>query len=248
MKHVVLVGATDGIGRALASEYLRRGWRVGVVGRDEEKLDRVLGELRERHAGGRMVGVTCDVATAEDCGAAFDDALLALGQMDLLVYCAGAMLPEDSPAARAEAARVDMAVNVVGAVQWIERAADYFVSLGRGRVAAIGSVAGDRGRKGFPVYGASKAALHQYMEGVRHRLHGSGVGVSTIKPGWVATRMLDPALTDHRLTIGVERAARLVANGLDRGRESFFVPRRWGLVSLVLRSMPRFIYKRMAPP
>ena len=248
MKHVVLVGATDGIGRALASEYLRRGWRVCVVGRDREKLDGVLAELREEEPGGRVIGTVCDVAARGPCIEAFRGTLREMGQMDLLVYCAGAMAPEGDAESRARAAAVDMAVNVVGAVHWLELAADYFQSLGRGRVAAIGSVAGERGRKGAPVYGASKAALHQYMEGLRHRLHGSGLGVSTIKPGWVATRMLREEAHGSRLTIPVERAAEIIADGLDRGRESFYVPRRWAPVAWALRVTPRFLYKRMAPP
>lgn len=248
MKHVVVVGATDGIGRALAGEYLGRGWRVGLVGRDEVKLGRVRSALREAEPGGRMVTVTCDVTREDDCATGFQEVVRGLGQMDLLVYCAGVMRPEDTPEARAAAAAVEMAVNVVGAIRWLEPAADYLLSLGRGRLAAIGSVAGERGRKGHPVYGASKAALHAYMEGLRHRLHGTGIGVSVVKPGWVATRMLPDALHESRMAVSPGDAARAIADGLARGRESFFVPRRWAIVAGGLRAMPRFLHKRIAPP
>ncbi|HSR41264.1 MAG TPA: SDR family NAD(P)-dependent oxidoreductase, partial [Longimicrobiales bacterium] len=135
-----------------------------------------------------------------------------------------------------------------GAIHVLERAADYFEAAGGGRIAAIGSVAGDRGRRGHPVYGASKAALHQYLEGLRHRLHGSGVGVTTVKPGWVRTRMLGEEAAGSRLAVDVDRAAEDVIRGLRQGRDVFYVPWWWGTVALALRVMPRTVYKRIAPP
>ncbi|HZD04296.1 MAG TPA: SDR family NAD(P)-dependent oxidoreductase [Longimicrobiales bacterium] len=249
MKHVVLVGATDGIGRALAASYLRRGWRVGLVGRDPGKLERVAGELRVREPEGMVATVACDVRDAGRVPGAFQDVLRALGQMDLLVYCAGVMPPygEDLDDRLAGIAPI-FEVNVQGAIRFLELAADYFEAAGEGRLAAIGSMAGVRGRRGHPVYGASKAALHQYLEGLRHRLHRSGVGVTTVEPGWVRTRMLDAGKARSRAAVDAERAAEIIARGLDRGRDVLFVPRWWALVAAVLRLMPRPLFKRLAPP
>lgn len=247
MKRVVLVGATDGIGRALAREYLERGWWVGVVGRDAHKLERVVGRLRTEVAGGVVEGAVCDVADPEAVGPAFEAIVQALGQVDLLVYCAGVMPPEHDLRSRLEAVSSILDVNVEGAVRWLELGAEHMRAVGRGRLAAIGSMAGERGRKGAPAYGASKAALHEYLEGLRHRLHGTGIGVSTAKPGWVKTRMLPASSSGSPLAIDAERAARIIADRLARGSESFFVPRWWGLIALGLRLTPRFLYKRIAP-
>ncbi|MGD2068382.1 MAG: SDR family NAD(P)-dependent oxidoreductase [Gemmatimonadota bacterium] len=247
MKRVVLVGATDGIGRALAREYLERGWWVGVVGRDALKLERVVGELRTGVDGGVVEGAVCDVADAEAAAPAFESIVKALGQLDLLVYCAGVMPPEHDLRSRLDAVSSILDVNVEGAVRWLELGADHMGSVGGGRLAAIGSMAGERGRKGAPAYCASKAALHEYLEGLRHRLHGSGIGVSTAKPGWVRTRMLPAESSGSPLAVDPGRAARIIADRLARGSESFFVPRWWGLVALALRLTPRFLYKRIAP-
>lgn len=248
MKHVVLVGATDGIGRALASAYLRRGWRVGILGRSPEKLDRVMAELRAEEPEGMVRGVACDVREPERVAEAFDEILRRLGQMDLLVYCAGTMPPwGEELEERLEGVRPTLEVNVTGAVHVLERAADYFRAAGRGRVAALGSVAGERGRKGHPVYGASKAALHQYLEGLRHRLHPRGVGVTTVKPGWVRTRMLGDAAARSPAAVEPERAAEAIVRGLERGRDVFYVPWWWGLVALGLRLAPRWLFKRFGP-
>ena len=271
MRHVVLVGATDGMGLALAREYAGRSWRVAVMGRDRDKVQDVVNTLSEEHPGGTVVGGVLDVADAEAVVPALESTLDTLGQMDLLVYCAGVLeetstgRPADTAAdtgpgahpvaaptapdgsVASNAARSMFAVNTLGAIAVMEWAACYFVQAGQGHVAALGSVAGDRGRKGNPAYGASKAALHQYLEGMRARLHPHGVRVSTVKPGWVRTRMLGD-VPGFPPSISAPRAAELIRRGLDAGRESFYVPAWWEVVTLVLRLMPRFLFKRMAPP
>ncbi len=247
MKRVLLVGATDGIGRVLALHYADLGWYVGVVGRSPKKVDAVVAAVTAR-APQPAVGVVADVTDPDAVERGFREAISSLGQMDLLIYCAGVMPPGDTPDERIRGLGLTLDVNVRGAIHWLERGAEYFEALGAGRLAGIGSVAGTRGRKGHPVYGASKAALHAYLEGLRHRLHGSGVGVSTVMAGRVRTRMLDPAAAQSVMAVDAERAAVLIARGLKRGREVFFVPARWGLVALVLRALPRWLFKRVAPP
>ncbi len=254
VRHVVLVGATDGIGRALAAAYLERSWRVAVVGRSPAKVDATLADLAAAFPGSTVVGGVLDVTERASVVPAMEATLAALGQMDLLVYCAGTMEGEgrtrppdaDGVAAASDAALL-LAVNFLGAVDVLEWGARYFTEAGTGRLAAIGSVAGDRGRKGSPIYAAAKAALHQYLEALRHRLHPAGVGVTTIKPGWVSTRMLGE-VPRFPPAISPERAARLIVGKLDRGRDGFYVPAWWGPLSLVLRAVPRPLYKRVAPP
>lgn len=245
MKHVLLVGATDGIGLALAREYLERRWRVAVVGRNEEKLGRVIDELRPRDPSAHVSGIVCDVTDGGRVAPAFDEAVRALGQLDLLVYCAGIMTTGADADERGWAARGMFEVNTAGAVHFLELGADYMADAGKGQLAAIGSVAGDRGRKGNRAYGASKAGLHAYLEGLRHRLHGSGVTVSTVKPGWVKTRMLEE---DRPGAIEPDDAAASIADRLQGRREVFYVPAWWRGVATILRWMPRFLFKRFGPP
>jgi NAD(P)-dependent dehydrogenase (short-subunit alcohol dehydrogenase family) len=247
VKHVLLVGGTDGLGLALAREYLARGARVCLIGRSSSKVERRLEELRHGRSGSRVSGVVCDVTDAASIDAAFAAALRELGQLDLLLYCAGVMRPAGSLRERLEGAAEMLEVNTLGAIRFLERGADHLQTLGRGRVAAIGSIAGVRGRKGNPGYGASKAALHAYLEGLRHRLHGTGVAVSTVKPGFVRTRMLADA-PRFPPALAPEDAARRIVDGLERGRDEFFVPRWWALVAAALRLLPVALHKRLAPP
>ena len=248
MKHVVLAGATDGIGLALAREYAQGGWRVALLGRDPARLDAAVSAARSVSSGETVVGVAWDAVDPDRAGPAFGEAAGALGQVDLFVYVAGLHLTGEGPEGRGEAASRMMEVNVTGAMRLLEHAAEYMGAAGRGRLAGVGSISGDRGRKGHPAYGASKVALETYLEALRHRLHGTGVGVSTVKPGFVRTRMLREDAPAFPPAISAEDAARRIARRLERGREVFYVPAWWALVSYALRLSPRFLYKRLAPP
>lgn len=246
MNHVLLVGATDGIGLALARLFLERRSKVAIVGREPDKLQAVLEELRPASTPGSLCGIVCDVRDGGRAPDAFEEAIRQMGRLDWMVYCAGVRRTTQDPATVAYAAQETMDVNVVGAVQWCELAADYLTSVEKGAIAALGSVAGERGRKGNPAYNASKAALHIYMEGLRHRLHGTGVRVVTVKLGPVTTRVLGGR--NSRLAIEVNQAARLIARGMDSRTEVFYVPRRWWLATKVLRMMPGFLFNRIGPP
>lgn len=245
---VVLCGATDGIGLALARLYAARGWPVGILGRDASKLAGVAAELR---SGGATVATSpCDVRISALAESGFAGVVAAIGGMDLFVYCAGVLHHGDGVTSNAAADRETFEVNALGAAHLLGLAADWFRVAGRGHLAAIGSIAGDRGRRGHPAYTASKAALHGYLEGLRNRLHPFGVRVTTIKPGFVRTRMLSRRASGGwpAGSITAEEAARLIARGLDRGREVFYVPRWWALVAFGLRHTPRFVFKRLGPP
>lgn len=244
MRHVLLVGATDGIGLALAREYLRHRWRVGIIGRDADKLERVRSGLRSDFADPSLACVACDVTDVDRVESAFEEGLRALGQLDLLVYCAGIMRSADNPDGRGRTARQMFSVNAAAAAHFLELGAGYLREVGAGQLAALGSVAGDRGRKGNPAYGASKAGLHAYLEGLRHRMHGTGVTVSTVKPGWVRTRML---ARDFRIAIEPEDAAQRIHDGLQRRREVLYVPWWWRFVGFTLRWSPRFLMHRFGP-
>jgi len=246
---VLLVGATDGLGRALAREYLRRRWHVCIVGRDAGKLDEVLAALARETPEAAVTGIRCDVTDRGSIAAAFADGVASLGgTADLLIYCAGVLPPSGTTEKTLSSAAGTFDVNVLGAIHFLELGAAHMEPLRRGRLAAVGSVAGVRGRKGNPVYGASKAALHTYLEGLRHRLHPSGIGVSTIKPGFLRTRMLPEAVSRFPPTVEPEAAARRIADALEGGRDEFFVPGWWALVAAALRLLPSWLHKRIAPP
>jgi short-subunit dehydrogenase len=247
VKRVVLVGATDGLGRALATEYASRGFWVTVLGRSRGKLDAVVASLSARFPAATVHGVVCDLSDASRIEPAFREALEATGHCDLFLYNAGVMPAGDGFTCDPDRDAETLNVNAVAAVRMLGLAANYFRVARRGQIAAISSIAGDRGRKGNPAYNASKAALTTFLEGLRNRLFPYGVKVSTVKPGLVGTRMLD-GKTGLFWVVPPEVAAKTIADRLEKGHEVFYVYRRWGLFGLALRHVPRFVFKRVGPP
>ena len=247
MKRVILVGATDGLGKALAEVYASRGFWVTILGRSRPKLDALVADLRGRFPVATVNGVLCDLRDAARLEPAFQEALAVTGHCDLFLYNAGVMHHGDGVTSVAERDAEMMDVNAVAAVRLLGLAANWFRVAGRGQIAGISSIAGDRGRKGNPAYNASKAALTTYLEGLRNRLAPFGVTVSTVKPGYVGTRLTagKPGLF---WVVSAEDAARIIADRLEKRHEVFYVFRRWALFGLAMRHVPRFVFKRFGPP
>lgn len=133
-------------------------------------------------------------------------------------------------------------VNFTGAVAWLNVAADRFQNVGHGTIVGIGSVAGERGRAGQPVYNATKAALKTYLEALRNRLSKCGVRVTTIKPGPTATEM-----TAHLKQTGMmsaEEAAERILRVMDSGKEKFLKPSHI-IIFGIIRNIPTGVFRRL---
>lgn len=132
----------------------------------------------------------------------------------------------------------------MGAIAWLDLSARHFQERRAGQIVAISSVAGERGRRPYPAYCASKAGLSTFLESLRNRLTRLGISVVTVKPGFIDTDMLRGAARTFWV-ISAARCAELILAGADARRQSFYVPRRWGLVAFVIRNIPSFIFRRM---
>jgi short-subunit dehydrogenase len=108
----------------------------------------------------------------------------------------------------------------------------------------IGSIAGDRGRRGMPAYTASKAGLHTYLEGMRNRLWREGVTVTTIKLGQVETDMLKNADRKRR-PISADHAAELIWRAIEQRKQTVYVPSWWQWIGLAVQHLPSFIFRRL---
>ena len=136
-------------------------------------------------------------------------------------------------------------VNLLGAMAWFNLAGARFEAQRSGTLVGISSIAGERGRRGNPGYGASKAALTTYLESLRNRLSRYGVNVVTIKPGFV-----DTAMTRGKKglagMISPDRAAKKTLALARRGKSANgFVPGGWALVAAVVRTIPSFVFRRL---
>lgn len=237
VKKVIVVGGTRGIGRELVRQLAKRGDRVVAIGRKQDKLDSLLQEFPEK-----VHGIVHDVTHYTEAERTFRAACDWLGGLDLIIYSSGVL-------ERVEWEEFDFAkdepmidVNCKGAVAWLNLAAQRFQGTGRGTIIGIGSVAGDRGRGNAPIYNASKAFLHTYLEALRNRLSRHGVNVVTIKPGPVDTEMTAGLSLSKALT--AEDAARRILRAERRNAEVYLVSTH-KLIFAVLRAVPSFIFRRL---
>lgn len=237
----LVVGATSGLGRALAAACARQGMALQLAGRTPERLAAVAADLRLRH--GVPVEELLFDGSDPQAPQRAADRLVALGLPDLLLFALGDNAAESAPGDPAEIARVH-AVNFLCIAQLVGLLLPALESRGSGALGVVGSVAGDRGRRGNFVYGSAKAALHVWAEGLRARLVPRGISVTWVKLGWVDTR-LSYGLVPRRLAVSPERAARAVLRAVRAGRAQAYVPGPWRLVMLLLRALPDALFRRL---
>ena len=240
----IVVGASSGIGADLVRELTRQGYDVAAVARREVRLAELCDEINHGTAAGRAIAYTHNVTHYDETPAVFQQVVSELGGLDLLVYVAGVQptMSEDEYTFEKDEAMIK--VNVLGAMAWLGQAAVRFQRGGKGHIAAISSIAADRGRRLNPGYNASKAGLDTYLEGLRNRLTQHGVTVTTIKLGFVDTVLLANA-PKTMWVISPGEAAHRIYQAIRRRKQVTYIPGRWRLVSLVIRSIPSFLFRRL---
>jgi short-subunit dehydrogenase len=243
-EHALVVGASSGIGEALARRLAASGGRVALVARREDELRRIMDEINDAAGGERAIAVAHDVRAVEEVPELVQEIARRLGGLDLVIYAAGAMPAVAADEYDTGKDREMLEVNLLGAVAWLNPVAERMARLGRGTIVGIGSVAGDRGRAPNPVYCTSKAGFHAYLEALRNRVAKLGVKVVTIKPGFV-----DTAMTRGKeglfWVISADRAAEIILKKATSGVVTAYVPARWRLVMTIVRSIPSFIFSKL---
>lgn len=209
-KTAIVVGASSGMGRELVRQLATEGTKVAAIARREDRLQELVKEFP-----GLVTPVVHDVTDFGAIPELFQTITRDLGGLELFIYNSGAMPIVEANEFTWEKDKQMLDVNVAGAVAWCNQAAERFMHTKHGFLVGIGSVAGDRGRHKQPVYNASKAFFHTYLEALRNR----GVCVSTIKPGPVDTEMTAPL--NMKGMMSAERAASIILQKADKNGEHY---------------------------
>lgn len=242
---VAFLGATKGMGRALARLMAERGDTVCLLGRNSTDLERSAADLSVRGALDPVRSVVCDLEKPETFASAIDTARDALGGLDAVVVTAGVFATQEEleadPALAERLLRVDFSHTVL----FCEVAKKALLEEGGGALCVFSSVAGERGRKPVIMYGAAKAGLTHYLEGLDHKHHADGLRVVTVKPGFVKTTMT-AGVQPPPFAGEPEAVARRVLGALDRGTPVVYAPAPWRLIMAVIRALPRAIMRRIS--
>jgi short-subunit dehydrogenase len=238
----VVVGASTGLGRALATALARRGHSLLIVASDERDLLPLAQDLRLTHA--VEVGVVAhDARDHQGLAAAIDQALGSEESLEALLFPIGSSEEDDEATLSPERAEAIVHVNLLAVTSVGARLLPRMVARRRGAVVGFGSVAAERGRARNVMYAAAKRALESVFESWRHRLEPEGLSVALYTLGYVDTnlafgRPLPFPKADPR------RLAERVCDELGRARGKRFLPRGWRLVAFAVRALPWFLYRR----
>lgn len=238
---VVILGATSTIARGIASAFARRGYPLLLGGRNLEETSRLASDFKVRH--GVEARAFCFDAEGEDPARALE-ALPPGRPLAGVVVCFG-LLGEQEQATRdpQSAARI-IQVNLGAAVALLTPLANQLEEQGRGFVAALASVAGDRGRQSNYIYGSAKGGLAIFLQGLRQRLSKRRVTVTTIKPGFVDTRMTW-GLPGLFLVAAPERVGELAVRAILAGKPVVYLPWFWRWIMLIIRAIPERVFQRL---
>lgn len=241
---VVFFGATKGMGRALARLMAARGDRLFLLGRDADDLQRSATDLEIRGASGAVGFTHCDLLQPETFPAALDQAANALGGFDAMVLTAGMFATQETLEGDAELRTRLLTADFTNTIQFCEQARERLLAAGGGTLCVFSSVAGERGRKPVILYGAAKAGLSRYLEGLDHKFRSRGLKVVAVKPGFVKTGMT-AGLAPPPFAGEADAVARAVLKAIDRSRPEVYVPPIWQWIMLVIRYLPRAVMRRI---
>ena len=234
----VVVGASSGIGEALAHQLNREGWRLGLLARRLDQLEALCQTLAPETVVRRI-----DV-TQEDAAATFDEVLDELGGVDLVIISAGA--GHNNRDLNEELDVDTVSVNVLGFMKTAQVAMRYFLRRGRGHLVGISSIAALRGNGAGAAYAASKAFQSVYLDGLRDLARQSGlpIVVTEVQPGFVDTAMMKPerplpSVARWLLVSSPAIAAHQIMRAVRKRAKHAYITRRYALVAFILKLLPR---------
>jgi hypothetical protein len=244
VKTILIIGGTSAIAMAATKYWLQReAARIILVGRNKERLVRVQKDLKLRYPRSSIEIAEFDISS--------ETKILSLAQQIMnqylpnIVFIAHGLLASQGTSQQSLELTADvLRINGTSVVLWMEAASSHFELKGQGSLVVIGSVAGDRARQSNYTYGASKALVASYAEGLQHRFANSEVKVILVKPG-----PTDSPMTEHLKASGMklaklETVGKHIVNGIDRGMHVIYTPKIWGLIMFIIRHLPKFIMHR----
>lgn len=241
--NVLILGATKGMGRALARRMAERGDRLFLLGRDAEDLERSAEDLRIRGAPEVATGV-CDLLDRSGFAPALERAESLLGRLEAVVVTAGVFATQQQLEEDADLTDRLLTANFTNTIHFCEAARKRLLAHGGGTLCVFSSVAGERGRKPVVLYGAAKAGLSRYLEGLDHKFRAEGLITIVVKPGFVKTGMT-AGLSPPPFAGEADEVARAVLKAIERGRPEVYAPPIWRWIMLVIRLLPRALMRRI---
>ncbi|MBN2513998.1 MAG: SDR family NAD(P)-dependent oxidoreductase [Sedimentisphaerales bacterium] len=234
----IIIGATSGIGRALAQVLADNGYYVGITGRRVKLLE----ELRASRPDSYLAEFM-DLSEPEQARAIFNAMVEKMDGVDLVIVNSGTGKRNEELDWSMD--QTIIAVNVSGCVAIANAAMHVFFRQGHGHLVGISSIAALRGSRYVPTYPASKAFLSTYLEGLRHKVRHKkrAITITDIQPGFVDTAMAQGDYVFWRAP--VDKAARQIYQAICKKKKRAYITRRWRLIAWIQKTLPDFLYHKI---
>lgn len=240
---ILIVGATSALAHEAAKLFARDGAELVLVARSPLKLNAVQSDLQVRGAK-QIETIEADLSDLTRHQEIIEAALKPFSGLDMVLIAYGTLGDQRACEQSVEATLQEFTTNCTSVISLLTLLANYFEQEGRGCIAVISSVAGDRGRQSNYIYGAAKGAVTVFLQGLRNRLAQKGVAVVTIKPGRVATPMT-AHMPNSRLVADPRAVGRGIYRAMLRRKDVVYLPGYWRYVMWVIKSIPESRFKRM---
>ncbi len=242
--HIVIVGATSSIAQHCARLWVQDNSvsMMSLIGRNKDSTEKIAADLRVRNPQIDIRVVATDFLNADGVKQTVDET--AKKQAVTIALIAHGMLPEQSQCQTdLQLNQQTLEVNGVSPMLFAEAFAQHMEQENYGKLAIIGSVAGDRGRKSNYAYGSAKAMVSSYSQGLQHRFAGTQVKIILIKPGPTATPMT-ASLKNKNLADATD-VARNIVQAISKGKAVAYIPKKWWLIMLIIKNLPRALFNKL---
>ena len=243
MKKILIIGATSAIAESTARLWAKDGNALYLLGRNNERLSSIANDLKLR--GAKSVNFSLfDLNDFNVHPSLIKDASSTLGGIDIALLACGTLSDQIACEKDFFIALHELNTNAISVISMLTYLANYFESQGNGSILVISSVAGDRGRQSNYIYGSAKGALTVFLQGLRQRLHKSGIQVLTIKPGFVDTPMTSK-FNKSFIWVKPSAIAKIIYESVDKNRNVIYAPRYWWFIMMIIKIIPESVFKKL---
>jgi decaprenylphospho-beta-D-erythro-pentofuranosid-2-ulose 2-reductase len=244
MKRVLILGATSAVASEVACLHARRGDRLHLVGRNQEKLVQLQARITAASASCKYTSTRADFSNLDAAEETVREAIQRLGGLDTVLIAHGELSDQLATEAHFADAEYSLRVNFLSVVAFLIPIANHMELERRGSIGVITSVAGDRGRPRNYTYGTAKGALNIYLQGLRTRLYAANVRVTTLKLGPVDSPMT-ASHAKHALFGKPAQVAKGIVRSMDAGTAEAYVPAVWGAIMSIVKNTPESLIQRL---
>ena len=242
---IVIIGGTSAIAVQCARIWVQQDpIDLTLIGRDTARLKKIADDLEIRSPDSFINVLESDFLEPQSIKSV-SQKIIENGNVDIVLIAQGDLIEQEHCEQDLDSCNHSLLINAVSPILFAEAFANHFEEVGRGHLALIGSVAGDRPRKSNYIYGSSKNMLEFLVKGLQHRFTGTNIKITIIKPGPTDTPMTAKAKTRNMKLAKVEVVADDIVKSIEKGKLVVYTPWKWRFIMFVVKKIPGFIFNKM---